>query len=314
VGNSWKEARVVVTGATGFLGRHLCPALEHAGARVIGFSRHAAGHSEKHRQCDIEDPAALAAALRNARPDYVFHLAGDSIVGSERPLRTILESNVVGTMNVLDAVASAGLVRGVVVASTAGVYGESSPVPRREEDGLSPLEPYAVSKACADLIARSYCRSTALPAVVLRMANLYGPDDPHDSRLIPSAVNALLDDRDPVLRGDGRDVRDYLFVADAVSGLLAAAAAAERPDVAGAAFNLGTGRGTKALDVIEGLIRIAGRPNRRAVRGGQTGSSRAYLVDVTKVAEHIGWKATTTLEQGLQATWDWSVARRDSVS
>ena len=123
-------------------------------------------------------------------------------------------------------------------------------------------------------------------------------------------MKALLDDRDPLLRGDGREVRDYLFVADAVDGLLAAALDAGRRGVAGEAFNLGTGRGTSTLEVIDTLVRIGGRPNRRPLLGKRTQPSGTCLVDVKKIAEVIGWSAPTSLERGLEATWNWSVAQR----
>lgn len=310
VPNRWRDARVLITGATGFLGRCLCTALEQAGAKVTGFGRHAIGEPLGHRRDSLEDPQALADVFGRVRPEYVFHLAGASIVGAGRSPLATLAPNVVGTMNVLEAALSAGSVHGVVVASSASVYGDGSPVPHREEEGLAPIAPYAVSKACADLMARSYHQAMALPVAVLRMTNLYGPGDLHESRLIPGAVKALLDDRDPILRGDGREVRDYVFVADAVDGLLAAALDAGRRGVAGEAFNLGTGRGTSTLEVIDTLVRIGGRPNRRPILGKRTQPSDTCLVDVKKIAEVIGWSATTSLEHGLKATWNWSVAQR----
>jgi nucleoside-diphosphate-sugar epimerase len=293
---------VFVTGARGFIGRHLCAALEERGAIV----RPAAGDNGLARRGTLDDVVALSETLRDVRPDYVIHLAGDAIVESGGPAPAAYATNVVGTVNVLEAAADVGSIRGIVVASSASVYGPrgtGSPYPA-ESDPLAPEGPYAASKARADSIARSYHESAGLPVAAVRLVNVYGPGDTHLTRLVPATMHALREGRDPVLSGDGRDVRDYLFVTDAVEAILGVTQAASAASIAGQAFNVGTGVGTTSVEVVQTAIAVTGQRSRRPIVAPTVRPPMQYAVDVSRIAALVGWSARISLEQGLRLTWE----------
>jgi CDP-glucose 4,6-dehydratase len=168
------------------------------------------------------------------------------------------ETNIRGTWLVLEACRGHGTER-VVVASSDKAYGRQPELPYREEHPLDPRYPYDVSKAAADMLARSYSQTFGLPVAVTRLANVYGGGDTNRARLIPEAVCAALAGEAPVVRSDGSPERDFLYVEDAARAYLAvwqvlAAGAAAR----GEAFNAGGGEPRRVLDVIEQICRRIG--------------------------------------------------------
>jgi nucleoside-diphosphate-sugar epimerase len=253
-----------VTGASGLLGRHLVRALAARGDEVV-------------------DPADA---------EVVFHLAAQTTVPAARedPVGTF-ESNVALAWRVLAAAPRS------VFASSDQVYGPRPPVvPIPESAPLDPDGPYAASKAAADLLARQ------LPGVVVaRLVNLYGPGDRHDSRLVPGTIAALRAGRAPVIRGTGEAARDLLFVQDAVGALLALADGGE----AGEAYNVGTGEAHRVRDVVDAVVRVAGSDLAPEILGeSAAGEGGRRAVDTTKIHAAVGWKATTSLEDGLLRTWN----------
>ena len=162
---------------------------------------------------DLTDHDALVRVLNEHEVDEVFHLAAQTIVGTANrsPLAT-WEANVRGTYSLLEACRGLGTVRRVVVASSDKAYGDHDELPYREDFALQPRYPYDVSKACTDLIARSYANTYDLPVAVTRLANLYGPGDLNWSRIIPDSAQALARGERPVIRSDGTPERDYLYV------------------------------------------------------------------------------------------------------
>ena len=169
---------------------------------------------------DICTEGLLARALSDYEIDSVFHLAAQTIVGAAaRSPASTFEANIRGTWTVLEACRLCA-VKSVIVASSDKAYGASAELPYTEDLALSPRSPYEVSKATADLLARSYWHSWELPVAVTRLANVYGGGDVHSSRLVPEAVTAALSGRTPVIRSDGTPQRDFLYVEDAVAAYL----------------------------------------------------------------------------------------------
>ena len=191
---------------------------------------------------DLVDGELLRRTLADHQVNAVFHLAAQTIVGkaANSPAATF-DANVRGTWTLLEACREHG-VEAVIVASSDKAYGAHDELPYREDFALQPTAPYEVSKAAADLIARSYWHAYGLPVAVTRFANVYGGGDTNFSRLIPEAVSAALDGRSPVLRSDGSPERDFLYVEDAARAYLAIGDALGRDEVRGQAFNAGGGR------------------------------------------------------------------------
>lgn len=312
---------VLVTGAYGLLGGWLVRALLARGARVVALKRDRTprsalllGDAERALDVvhgDLVEPGLVARALAEYEVDTVFHLAAQTIVGTANrsPLSTF-ETNVRGTWIVLEACRLHGVER-VVVASSDKAYGPSPTLPYRERQPLEPRFPYDVSKAAADLIARSYWHTYGLPVAVTRFANLYGGGDLNRSRLVPEAIGAALAGRAPVIRSDGTPERDFLYVEDAVDAYLRIADALSDPARAdrarGEAFNAGSGVAHAVRDVVARICAIAGTDVAPEIRGRGVpdGEIDRQFVDATKLRELTGWTPAVGLDEGLRRTVDW---------
>jgi CDP-glucose 4,6-dehydratase len=214
---------VLVTGAQGFVGSWLAERLLDEGRRVVALRRdvdpasrfRAEGIEERCilALADLTDHDALVRVMNEHGVEEVFHLAAQTIVGTANraPLAT-WEANVRGTWSLLEACRALGTVRRVVVASSDKAYGDHDELPYREDFALQPRYPYDVSKACTDMIARSYSHTYELPVAVTRLANVYGPGDLNWSRIVPDSARALARGERPVIRSDGTPERDYLYV------------------------------------------------------------------------------------------------------
>ncbi|MBO0768703.1 MAG: GDP-mannose 4,6-dehydratase [Solirubrobacterales bacterium] len=304
---------VLVTGAYGLLGSWLVAELLERGAHVCVIRR-----DEKTRSAlsedqvdvvngDICDGELVTRTVAEYEVDSVFHLAAQTIVGtaSRSPVSTF-ETNIRGTWQVLEACRQLGVER-VVVAASDKAYGQHAELPYREQHALLARYPYDVSKAAADMIARSYAHTWGLPVAVTRFANLYGGGDANPSRLVPEAVSAALGGRPPVVRSDGSPQRDFLYVEDAVSAYLAIWSALGRGAGAGEAFNAGSGRPHRVLDVIETICRLAGTRVEPEILGSGTPSGEIdrQWVDHSKLSALTGWQPAVELEDGLGRTLDW---------
>jgi CDP-glucose 4,6-dehydratase len=301
-----------VTGAYGLLGSWLCRALLHGGARVAVLQRDVAAASAlaldgTEERCTVIHGDVLERALGEEEIDTVFHLAAQTLVGTAQrsPLST-WETNVRGTWTLLEACRRHGVAR-IVVASSDKAYGAHDELPYREGHRLQPRFPYEVSKACADLIARSYWHTYGLPVAVTRCANLYGGGDLNASRLVPEAVVAALSGRAPVIRSDGTPERDFLYVEDAVAAYLALAGALEDDAARGEAFNAGSGRSWAVREVVEAVCRAAGSDVRPDVRGPATpaGEIDRQWVDASRLRALTGWAPRVGLDEGLARTVEW---------
>jgi CDP-glucose 4,6-dehydratase len=257
---------------------------------------------------DLTDHGDLVRVLNEYEVEEVFHLAAQPVVttASRSPLGS-WEANVRGTYTLLEACRTLGTVKRVVVASSDKAYGAHEQLPYREDFALRPRHPYDVSKACTDLIARSYAHCYGLRLAVTRLANVYGPGDLNWSRIVPDTARALVRGERPVIRSDGTPERDYIYVEDAVDAYIAVAASLDLPELSGRAWNAGWGRPVSVLEMVRTLISVSGRAVEPVVRG--TGTSpgeieRQYL-DSTAIREHLGWEPRWDLERGLRASWEW---------
>ena len=257
---------------------------------------------------DLCDPGALAGALDEHGVTSVYHLASHSIVeaANRSPLPT-WEANIRGTYSLLEACRVRGGVERIVVASSERAYGNQEELPFREDLALRPGFPYAVSKACTDMIARSYASTYGLPVAVTRLANVYGPGDVNWSRLVPTTARALALGERPVIRSDGSPERDFLYVDDAAAVYLAAGASLERPELRGRAWNAGGGEPVPVREVVGRLIAIAGGGVEPYVQGSRAPGDEVdrRVLDTSAIREELGWAPEWELERGLRAAWEW---------
>jgi CDP-glucose 4,6-dehydratase len=193
------------------------------------------------------------------------------------------------------------------VASSDKAYGTADRLPYRESSPLEPSYPYDVSKAAADLIARSYWHTFGLPVAVTRFANIYGGGDFNFSRLVPEAVVAAIERRAPVIRSDGTPERDFLYVEDAVAAYLAICDLLDDGRGPGEAFNAGPGEPRSVLEVVKLICELAGTGVAPDVRGSGTpgGEISRQWVDASKLRAATGWEPGTDLKDGLRRTIAW---------
>ena len=257
---------------------------------------------------DLTDHDALVHVLNEHDVTEVFHLGARTIVGTvNRSPLTAWETNVRGTWCLLEACRTLGTVPKVVVASSDKAYGAHDELPYRESFPLRAQYLYDVSKACADMIARSYAATFSMAIAVTRLANVYGPGDLSWSRLVPDTARALARGDAPVVRSDGTAERDFLYVEDAVDAYLAVGASLNDPVFYGRAWNAGWGKPVAVIDLVRGLIDVSGREVEPEVRG--TGIPRGEIdrqfLDSSPIRSELGWEPKWELERGLRITWEW---------
>lgn len=307
-----------MTGAQGFIGSWVTEGLLDQGAEVVALVRDEPARSRlaldgMDARCtlvrsNLQDMPDLLRVVNEYTVEAVFHLAAQTIVGTAKrsPLSTF-ETNVRGTYNLLEACRLAGSVDRVVVASSDKAYGSHEQLPYSESAPLTPTYPYDVSKACADLIGRSYYATYGLPVAVTRLANVYGGGDFNFSRIVPDTVRALLEDRPPVIRSDATPKRDFLYAEDAAAAYLTVAEGLDRDDVKGTAFNAGAGQPFSVMEIVRKLIAISGKEIDPDIRGtgAPEGEIASQYLDSTLLNRTLGWAPTWSLDDGLEATYQW---------
>jgi UDP-glucose 4-epimerase len=295
---------VVVTGGAGFIGSNLVDALVARGERVVvvddlssGRRENLAGSPAELREVDITDATGLSAVLDEVRPERVFHLAAQiDVRKSVADPAFDARVNVEGTINVLTAARGAGVGR-VVFSSTGGaLYGDATEVPSPEDAPIAPLSPYGQAKYAAEGYLGLDHRLYGLSTISLRFANVYGPrQDPlGEAGVVAIFTGARLTGRRPVVYGDGTQTRDFVYVGDVVGAVLAAGDS----DVIGS-FNVGTGRETSVLELAAAFGDGDFVPEQAPARPGEVQRS---ALDCTRIAEALGWRATTSLAEGLEKT------------
>jgi CDP-glucose 4,6-dehydratase len=302
---------VLVTGAQGFIGSWLAPRLLDEGATVVVPARD--GRAVDPRcvvaEADILDAAALRRLIEEHGVRAVFHLAAQSTVevAYRDPVATF-DVNVRGTYSLLDACRTSDTpVERIVVASSYLTYGGAVDGPPGVEAELRATYPYEVSKACADVISRSYAHAYGLPVAVLRLANVYGGGDFNFTRLVPETARALVRGERPVLRSDGTPQRDFLYVEDAVDAYLAVAGSLDDETARGRAWNAGAGEPVAVLDVVRRLIAAAGAGVDPLIHGSGTpaGEHDRQAVDASALRDELGWRPRWALDRGLAETYRW---------
>lgn len=315
--DAWRGRPVLVTGATGLLGGWLVDALLARGAHVVAIVRDGVPRSRLVRERvvervdvawgDVRDGELVERVLAEYEVECVFHLAAQTIVGiaNRAPLSTF-DTNVRGTWTVLEAARRMPTVKRVVVASSDKAYGDHAVLPYDETAPLQGRHPYDVSKSAADLIAQSYARTFGLPVAITRCGNLFGGGDLNWSRIVPGTIRSALYGERPVIRSDGRLVRDYLYVEDAVDAyLLVAESLAADGELAGAALNVSYEQPLTVLGIVDRILAAAGRPDLVPdVRNEATHEIGAQYLAATRLRK-LGWTPRVALDDGLARTVDW---------
>lgn len=308
----YNNFRVLVTGAGGFIGSHLVEALVGAGARVKALVRYTSrggwghleqvvpqvGDSVEIVPGDVRDSQFMRDQVRGS--DIVFHLA--ALIGipySYEASESYVDTNVRGTLNVLQAAREAGGPR-VVITSTSEVYGTACYTPMDEKHPLQAQSPYSASKIAADKLAESYHLSFGLPVVTVRPFNTYGPRQSARA-VIPTIVSQALAGGDTLRLGSLDPVRDLTYVGDTVRGFLRAGVAEQ---AVGQVINLGTGQGTSIGELAQMVMQIVGRKLAIVADADRirppASEVRLLIAKTERAHELLGWEPEVPLAEGLQ--------------
>jgi CDP-glucose 4,6-dehydratase len=321
---SWNDRNAFVTGATGFVGAHVARLLVEKGARVVCLQRDAVRANsldlfDLRRRVtvingSVDDFALMERIINEYEIEAVFHLAAQAIVGAANrsPVSTF-ESNIRGTYMLLEACRLNATVTRVVVASSDKAYGTHANLPYEEDYPLQGIFPYDASKACTDIIARSFAKTFNTPIAVTRFANIYGPGDLNLSRIIPGTILSVLRDQRPIIRSDGSPIREFVYVDDVARGYLLLA---ERiAEVKGEAFNFGTCDPIQMLDLVNRIIKIAGKDLQPLVMLQHKIENEidAQYLSANRAEARLGWRAEVSLDEGLLRTIEWYRLNLDSV-
>lgn len=313
----WQDRVVLVTGATGLLGGWLVKRLRDAGAATVCLVRDWVPDAEMVRtglwsevtvvRGDVRDAALLDRVVNEYEVQTVIHLAAQAVVGiaNRNPIPTF-ETNVAGTWNVLEACRRNPTVRQIVVASSDKAYGACGDLPYTESVPLQGRFPYDVSKSCADLIAQSYAATFDLPVVVTRAGNLFGGGDLNWNRIVPGTIRSLLRGERPIVRSDGRFVRDYFYVEDAAAAyLLLAERLAAEPALRGRAFNFSYGSPMTVLELVSRITAAIGVGLEPDVRNESRHEIVEQYLDAHSARADLGWTPVYDFDEGLRRTVAW---------
>jgi CDP-glucose 4,6-dehydratase len=307
----------LVTGATGFVGGWVVQSLLDAGAdvaclvrdRVPGCRFVAEGLVGRVSvvEGDIRDQAVVERAAGEYEAEVVLHLAAQAIVGvaNRNPVSTF-EANIQGTWSVLEACRRSPRVKAVVVASSDKAYGPQKTLPYDETTPLQGRHPYDVSKSCADLIAQAYAATYALPVAITRCGNFFGGGDLNWSRIVPGTIRSVLAGERPLIRSDGRFVRDYFYVEDgAAAYLLLARRLLEEPALAGQAYNFSYEVQLTVLELVERILALMGSDLTPDVRNEASHEIREQYLSAAKARRELGWAPRYDMDEGLRRTIGW---------
>ena len=315
--NFWLDRPVLVTGGTGLLGSWLVGRLANVGADITCLVRDWVPQSElvksglfsevKVVRGDIRDIQVIDRILSEYEVDTVFHLAAQTIVtiANRNPLHT-LESNIAGTWNLLEACRRNTNVKQIIVASSDKAYGDQKDLPYDENTPLQGQHPYDVSKSCADLISHMYAKSFEIPVCVTRCGNFYGGGDLNWNRIIPGTVRSVLRGQAPIIRSDGKFIRDYFYVEDGANAyMVLAEQMAGKPELKGEAFNFSNELQVSVLNLVEKILKLMKSDLQPVILNEASNEIRHQYLSAAKARKELDWKPLFTLDEGLDKTIEW---------
>jgi CDP-glucose 4,6-dehydratase len=316
--NIWRDRPVLVTGATGLVGSWLTRRLIEAGANVVCLVRDWVPQSELVRsgtlsqvkvvRGHIRDREVIDRTLGEYEINTVFHLAAQTIVGiaNRNPISTF-ESNIAGTWNVLEAARLSPTVKAIVIASSDKAYGDQEQLPYSESAPLEGRHPYDVSKSCADLIAQTYGKTYGLPVSITRCGNFYGGGDLNWNRIVPGTIRSVLRGECPVIRSDGKFVRDYFYVEDGAAAymLLAERLLQGDPQVRGQGYNFSNEIQVTVTELVTMILQKMNSTLVPDIRNEASNEIVHQYLSAERARTQLDWHPLFTLDEGLTKTVQW---------
>jgi UDP-glucose 4-epimerase len=308
---------VLVSGGAGFVGSHVVDALVGAGHTVAVVDSLVTGRRElvnaraRLHVVDLRD-GALASAVESARPEVVVHAAAQpSVARSVADPIADASVNVLGTIALLEQARRTGVRRFVYISTGGAGYGDTDVIPTPESHPARPVSPYGISKITGERYVELWRDMTGAEAVVLRLANVYGPRQSPEGEagVVAIFTQRALSSQPCVVNGDGEQTRDFVYVGDVAAAVLRAV---EVPGVHGI-LNIGTGRATSVNEILKALAHALGRPVPSQHAPARPGEQRRSVLDARLAETQLGWRATTWLADGLRLTVEHARLELDDV-
>ncbi|MBS1984657.1 MAG: GDP-mannose 4,6-dehydratase [Bdellovibrionales bacterium] len=309
---------VFVTGATGLLGGELVRQLLDSGetTKIVCLVRDMVPQSRFFQEKmndrvvvihgDLRDQNLIDRVLNEYEVRTVFHLAAQTLVGqaNTRPTET-LDVNIRGTWALLEAVRLNPRVQVTVVASSDKAYGDLHGEKYDESFALAGKHPYDVSKSCADLITHTYAHTFGMNVAVTRCGNFFGPGDLNESRIFPHTIVSFLKGQAPVIRSDGKFIRDYIYVGDGAAAYRTLARQMFTGKHKGEAFNFSYGLRMTVIDVVNSISKVMNVKIEPKVLGQAKNEIPVQCLDSSKAQKQLNWKPELGYEKGVALTVDW---------
>ena len=307
----WNGVRVLVTGADGFMGSHLTEKLVSMGADVSVYVRGNSqtgtvqyklkniGHIKDKLKTIITGNISNSDSIKlieKNNPQVIFHLAADAYVPNsfEHPLE-VMETNLIGTLNVLHAVMRLHELQQVVCTSSSEIYGTAQYAPIDEKHPLNPTSPYAASKAAADRYCFAYWNTYKLPIAIIRPFNTYGPRHTYD--VIPKFIKLALQGKDLTVYGSGNQSRDFTYIDDMVNAFILMGS---ENKAIGEFVNFGTSVDVSINEVAKKIIEISGSKSKIVHQGERLAEVNRLCCDYSKAKRLFGWEPQVDIDEGLR--------------
>lgn len=319
---SWRKKRILVTGADGFMGSHLIEKLLDLGAKVsifvrgnsiVGTTQYALKNI-KYLENRVENILTGNIASQDAkdlviknRPEIIFHLAADAYVPNSftHPIE-VMETNVIGTLNMLHAAKDGMGIKRIVSVSSSEIYGMTIGDSINEEHPFYPSSPYAASKVAADRYCYAYWKTYHLPVAIIRPFNTYGPRHTYD--VIPKFIELAMKGEPITIHGDGKQSRDFTYVDDMIEAFLVMGS---HPDAVGRAVNFGTGKDISINYIAKKIKELSGSSSGIIHSKDRTSQVRKLLCDYSLAKKLFGWRPRIGIDEGLERNIEWAKGSMD---
>lgn len=314
-----KNKKILVTGCYGFVAQHLIKRLLLADNKIVGvynkkYQLKIFDYDNKYKRkliikkIDIRDKKKLNSLFKRYKFDYCYHLAAISqVLTSNKSPNETFEININGTINLLETARIVTPKIKFIFSSSDKAYGESKKLPYLENFPLNANNPYDASKACGDILARTYAKSFNLSVCVTRFVNIYGPGDVNWDRIIPGTIKSLLSNKKPILRSNGKFLRDYLYIDDVVNGyILIGKQMIKSNKLNGLAINFGSGKPITVINLVKIILNILNKKRDYFIIKNNAQNEIKDQYSGYKFAKNkINWKPRISLKEGILRTYSW---------
>ena len=312
----WDKRKIFVTGGNGFIGTWLVKQLVEKNAEVHClvmetnkdnlFNKFSLDRKTHLIFGDMLDKELINLTLNKNNIEFIFHLAAQPLVqiAMKNPYETI-KNNIFGTLNILECSRLNSNIKSIVIASSDKAYGSSNKLPYDETFPLKGEYPYDVSKSCTDLVSQAYAKTYNLPLGITRFSNVYGGGDLNFDRIIPETIKHLLFDEEIIIRSDGKFVREFFYVKDAVKAYLTLGEKVVKLNLKGEGFNFGTDKPVQILELVQKIKEVSGRNAEINILNVVKGEIKNQFLSSVKARSVLGWSSEYELDRGLRETFEW---------